>query len=155
LLISTVDGTIRRLTLPPKGQFDLEPTLSPDGRLLVFRREVSYTVHELFVVPLGADFGPTTPERPVQLHPDVDVASPEWAGPGKILYLSSGILVRLSVDALGSGIGQPRPLASNLANCSLIAFSRQPGIAKTTLCTCQRDDPAIWRMELPASPDHV
>ncbi len=151
LLVSAAGGTMRRLTLPAKGQFDLEPTVSPDGRLLVFRREVSYTVPELYVVPLGSDFGPTGPERPVQTHPQVHVASPQWEGAQSLLYVADGILTRLSTDAMGIAAGVPQQLVTNMPNCGLIAISYEPNRHGAVLCTCERDEGFVWKLELPAS----
>ena len=153
LLVSVDEGTIRRITLPSKGQFDLEPALSPDGHLLAFRREVSYTVAELFIVPLGPDYGPTGPERPAEAHPHVGIGSPQWQSAGKIIYIADNTLMQLTLDPLGVAVNQPRPLMKSLTDCAPLGISYAVARPGAVLCSCERDDTNIWRLELASTAD--
>jgi Tol biopolymer transport system component len=152
LLVSPGGGPMRRLTLPSKGQFDLEPALTPDGRLIVFRRQMGYNNSDLYSVPLGSDYGPAAPERPVVTHAQVQIASPQWEAPGRLLYLAEGRLTRLSTDALGAATDEPRLVKTNVTNCTLVSFSYVSTRPGALLCSCERDEASLWRLDFAPPP---
>lgn len=151
LLVSVNGGEMRRLTLPSKGAFDLEPAIAPSGRLVVFRRVLGYTVSDLYAVPLGSDYGPIAPERPVESHGLIRAGSPQWEAPGRLLYLSDGRLTRLSTDDRGTATDRPREVKAAIPNCTLLSISYRPARPGALLAACDREDSNIWRLELPVS----
>jgi Tol biopolymer transport system component len=160
ILLMPVDGgPVRRLTLPPKGQFDLEPALSPDGRTLVFRREVGFSVSELYFLELTPELAPAAPERPLRAKPDVSAGSPTWESANTLLYLAKGRLMRATLDRDGDSNriarDAPRDVTPGAGGCNLVAISAQPKRRGAVLCSCQRDESSVWRLDLPAETNVV
>jgi serine/threonine protein kinase len=98
-VVSVETGLERQLTSPrPPVRGDVNPAVSPDGRLLVFRRSVAVGVNELYGLPLGQ--GMTPGGGPWRLTSgELNADSPAWMPNGKeILFKASGGLWRLAVQ---------------------------------------------------------
>jgi dipeptidyl aminopeptidase/acylaminoacyl peptidase len=71
--------------------FVSHPRLSPDGTRLSFlsweRPDMPWDASRLWVVPIGGDGSPGTPE-PLAGGPDESIASPAWAADGSIVFAS-------------------------------------------------------------------
>jgi Tol biopolymer transport system component len=151
LLVPIHGGPLRRLTLPPKGQYDLEPALAPGGKLLAFRREKGFSVSELYSLELSDDYGPAAPEKEMQVQREVRVGSPQWERDDSLLYIAKGSIMRVLTDAHGVARAQPVALVSHPAGCGLTALSYQPSRANGVLASCTTDETSIWRLDLPDS----
>jgi Tol biopolymer transport system component len=147
LLMPLAGGASRRLTLPPAGQYDTDPALSADAKTLVFRRQLTYFVAELFVVELGANYLPTGPERPLHNKPDVQVASPTWESPNSLLYIAKGRVMRAAIVAGDLSRAEPRDVTP-VSDCGLVAISAKPSRPGIVLGSCQHNTPYAWRLDL-------
>ena len=112
-LISTKDGTKRRLTRPSPEQTDIEPAISPDGRTLAFMRSHSEGVHSIYVLPLTATYLSAGEPQPVPAFPNLRLATPQWAADGKeLLFVAnpqSGMAIwRIRVPEPGKPLQPPR-----------------------------------------------
>jgi eukaryotic-like serine/threonine-protein kinase len=152
LLMPASGGPMRRLTLPPKGQYDLEPAISPDGKTLVFRREVSFSVSELYLMELRSDYLPAGPERPLNATPDVRVGSPTWETARTLLYLSKGRLMRATIDASQTSRKAPQDVTPPYDNCGMITIDAKPTQAGMVLASCEHSAPSVWRLDLSQDP---
>ena len=85
-LVSTETGSRVRLTAPPRGEFDVEPSLSSDGRVLLFNRIRGQTSSDVYVQPLDAAFHPAGSLR--RLPP-----AGNWNGTPRLLEDRHEILV--------------------------------------------------------------
>jgi eukaryotic-like serine/threonine-protein kinase len=106
-LVSLETGEKRQLTDPQTPVLDdTNPAVSPDGRSLVFRREVGYAAAEIHWLPLGN--GLTAAGQTKRLTDgSLNASFPAWMPDGKeILFSAQGRLWRLTV----SGGGGPAPL---------------------------------------------
>jgi Tol biopolymer transport system component len=151
LLIPVTPGASRRLTVPPKGAFDLEPALSPDGRILAFRRETGFSVSELMLLELGTDYSPSAPERPLSARLQVRASSPRWESARSLLYLARGRLMRAEIGADKLVHGEPRDISPDIANCALVSFSYRASRPRGLLGECERNQPYAFRLELPVT----
>lgn len=62
--ISAESGEKRFLTSPPPGIFgDGSLAVSPDGKTLAFTRTITYSVSDLYTVPISQDLLPTSEPR--------------------------------------------------------------------------------------------
>jgi Tol biopolymer transport system component len=95
-LVSTDTGSRMRLTSPPSVEFDVEPSLSSDGRVLLFNRIRGQTSSDVYVQPLDAAFHPAGPLR--RLPP-----AGSWNGTPRLLedrqevLMSAGSVPRLAL----------------------------------------------------------
>ena len=85
-LVSTETGNRVRLTSPPGGQFDVEPSLSSNGRVLLFNRIRGQTSSDVYVQPLDVTFHPAGPLR--KLPP-----AGNWNGTPRLLEDRQEVLV--------------------------------------------------------------
>lgn len=96
VLIDTQTGARRALTMPAPGEVDVEPTLSADGRLLLFTRVRREFESVVCVQPLAADY---TPDGALRHLPSAQA----WNGTPRLLerrgevLTSAGSLPRLSL----------------------------------------------------------
>jgi Tol biopolymer transport system component len=89
-LLSLQTLEVKRLWGPEKiAARDCCPAISPDGRNLAFLRASRGASYNLYVQPLGTDYGPIG--QPIQLTAEAGgVLNPMWTGNGKeVLYITS------------------------------------------------------------------
>jgi Tol biopolymer transport system component len=89
-LVSPQTLEVRRLTKIAAGSTgDCCPAMTPDGRNLAFLRASSGRIWNLFIQPLGPDFGPAGQPRQLTSQP-TGVENPMWTGNGReVLYITS------------------------------------------------------------------
>jgi serine/threonine protein kinase/WD40 repeat protein len=107
-VVSLETGEKRQLTNPqPPVLADTNPAVSPDGRALVFRRRVTWSHGELYVVPLGNDLKAAgEPKRLTQLIQAADF--PTWTPDGKeILFSARGFLWRMDSSGANPPVRLP------------------------------------------------
>jgi Tol biopolymer transport system component len=149
MLIDAETGERTRLTSPGDAHFDVEPSLSADGRLLVFNRVRGEYLSDVFVQRLDGSYRPTGP--PTKLP-----AAGSWNGTPRVLddrgevLISSGPLPRLSlwrepIDGTGTAVS----LGIIGDNATQSAVDRTSGriIARTF-----RSQSDVLRFPLPAAP---
>ncbi|HVE66545.1 MAG TPA: protein kinase [Thermoanaerobaculia bacterium] len=147
-VVSVETGEKRQLTNPrPPVVGDTSPAISPDGRLLVFRRTVSYSIGELYRLPLAE--GVTAagePERRTTAAFNADY--PAWMPGGKEVVVSSrAALWRLAV----SGDEPPARLPFVGEDGVQPSVSRpRPGKPPRLVYSRSFVDDNIWRIESPA-----
>ena len=96
VLIDVETGARSTLTTPGDAEFDVEPTVSSDGRLLLFNRVRGEYVSDAYVQALGPAFAPEGPLRKLQ-------AAGLWNGTPRLLeqrdevITSSGTVPRLGL----------------------------------------------------------
>ncbi len=145
---------------PPVGG-DTNPAASPDGRSLVFRRNVA-NLGELYWLPLGkgpasgasaAPAGLTPGGEPRRLTlPALDAAQPAWMPDGKeILFSAKGSLWRLAVAGEKPGETPPTRLPFVGEDGLMPVVSRpQPGRPSRLVYVRSLRDVNIWRVETSA-----
>jgi Tol biopolymer transport system component len=133
ILVNVETGQRTRLTSPGDAHFDLEPSLSADGRLLVFNRVRGEYLSDVFVQRLDASYRPSGP--PAKLP-----AAGSWNGTPRVLddrgevLVSAGPLPRLSLWRQRiDGTGTPVSLGIIGDNATQSAVDRTSGriIART------------------------
>lgn len=96
LLIDTATGAREAITAPGPAEFDVEPSISSDGRLLLFNRVRGEFQSDVFVQALGSGYKPDGPPRKLP-------SGSEWNGTPRLLewrdevLTSAGSLPRLSL----------------------------------------------------------
>jgi serine/threonine protein kinase len=82
VLFPAFGGAKRPLTIPPKGQRDVFPAFSPDGRALLFDRSGALYDADLFLLDLNPDLSPRgSPRRLTNLH--TGAAGIAWTADGR------------------------------------------------------------------------
>ena len=103
LFVFPLDGTARRqITFPPQGMvIDSDPAISPDGRSLVFRRDVTPFTGEMYRLALGPNLVPAG--EPTRLTDNaISATRPAWLPDSRqIVFSSKSNLWR--IDAFGGG----------------------------------------------------
>ena len=100
---SIATGKRRELTLMPPEASELNPSFSPDGRLLAFSRSPTVDVSDIYVLRVSADLHPTeAPKRVTFDNRWTD--QPTWSSDGRsVIFVSNRAgtagLWRLPVDA--------------------------------------------------------
>lgn len=147
-VVSVETGEKKQLTRPqPPTLADTSPAVSPDGRALVFRRTVSYSIGEMYLLALDEGIAAAgEPERRTSAAFNADY--PAWLPGGKEILLSArGGLWRLPVfeedpparlpfvgeDGVSPVVSHPRP-----GKPSRLVYARS------------FIDENIWRIEAPA-----
>jgi serine/threonine protein kinase/Tol biopolymer transport system component len=147
-LLSVETGDRRRLTFGQEKRFsDIGPSLSRDGRALVFVRELSFLC-DIYLLTLSEDFQPIG--KPTRLtFENRLIWSPVWTVDGRELIFSSSSGPSSSPSLFriaASGSGKPQRLAGVGENAS------EPAIAQHTqrlAYTSKVFDMNIWRVEVP------
>jgi Tol biopolymer transport system component len=144
-VVSVETGEKRQLTNPqPPVLGDSNPAVSPDGRSLIFRRNVAAGTSELYWLPLGN--GLAAGGEPRRLTPAaLNAAHPAWMPDAKeILFSASGSLWRLAI----SGGSPPARLPFVGEDGLMPVVSRaQPGRAPRLVYVRSFADSNIWRVE--------
>src|SRR5262249_29956390 len=146
-VVSVETGEKRQLTFPPSAALgDSNPALSPDGRSLVFRRNIGSLNGELHWLPLRKDLTDVGQTRRLTLAA-LNAAYPAWMPNGKeILFSATANLWRLSVD----GTDPPARLPFVGEDAILPVVSRpQPDRPSRLAYVRSASDYNIWRIETP------
>ena len=122
-VVSIESGEKRQLTTPqPPVLADTDPRVSPDGRWLVFRRDIAPFSGQLQVVQLDGSL--TAIGEPRSLTPILLTAySPEWISNSEIIFSAKGSLRRMNIaegstperlpfvgeDGLMPAVSRPQP----------------------------------------------
>ena len=120
-LLSLESGQSRDLTLAYK---DTYPVFSPDGRWIAFKRYVSATEAQIFVIPAGGG-----PARRLTSNP-FPIRGPTWTATSREIVFASlrsgsdGSLWRVSLQG-----GAPRPVSATLRDAFDPSISRQGRLA--------------------------
>jgi Tol biopolymer transport system component len=149
VLVDAKNGERTPLTSPAAGTFDVEPSLSSDGRLLLFNRIRGQTLSDVFLQNLDAAFRPVGSPR--KLPPAGD-----WNGTPRLLedrrevLVCAGSVPRLSLwRERADGSGKPVSLGIIGDNAVQTAVHRASGrIVFRTF----RIDFDVLRFPLPAVP---
>jgi Tol biopolymer transport system component len=87
--ISAESGEKRPLTSPPPAIFgDGSLAVSPDGKTLAFTRTVTYSVSDIFIVPLSKDLLPTSEPQRITLD-SKEITGLTWTSDGRALVFPS------------------------------------------------------------------
>jgi Tol biopolymer transport system component len=133
-----------KLTDPPADSFgDADPAVSPDGRVIVFKRMTSYDVGNLYLLELTNDLKPRGP--PVQLTFDGRGAEGlVWTPDGhEIIFAAIGNLWRLEISGGRAGRPERLPFTQRLVSHPVISSDGQ------RLAYCQKNSLSdILRVEL-------
>ena len=138
-----------RLTSPAAGTFDAEPSLSADGRVLLFNRIRGQTLSDVFVQNLDAAFRPVGPARKLP-------GAGDWNGTPRMLenrhevLMCSGSVPRLALwSEPADGSGKPVSLGIIGDHAVQTAVDRASGrIVFRTF----RIDFDVLRFPIPAAP---
>jgi hypothetical protein len=107
--VSASGGQPVALTTPPEGETDHRwPAMLPDGRAVVYAAGTTGSWNEASLIVQPLDGGPRT----VLLRGGT---APQYVSSGHIVYIRSGTIYAVPVDARGSMRGTPRPLVENVA----------------------------------------
>jgi serine/threonine protein kinase len=143
-VVSLETGEKRQLTYPPGQISDIHPTISPDGRLLAFRRHFASAIGELYWLRLGN--GLTVGAEPRRLtSAALDANHPTWMPDGReVLFSSKGGLWRLAVP----GESPPSRLPFVGEDGLMPVVSRpQPGKLSRLVYVRSFADLNIWRID--------
>lgn len=142
-------GEVRRLTSPAEPNWaDLEPAVAPDGRSLVFERDLGST-SELYQLKLTSDFGPDGEPRQMTAHHRW-TGMPAFTANGGGLVYSSGIKDDISSLWLLplAPMSQPRLLLRSAGSSYQPALSRRGNRLAFSVGRIFRVD--TWRLDLTA-----
>ena len=145
-VVSLDSGEKRQLTTPrPPFLADTDPRVSPDGRWLVFRRDVAPFSGQLQLVQLGE--GLVVTGTPRSLTPILLTAyGPEWISNTEIVFWGKALLWRMNI-AEGS---KPERLPFVGEDGLMPSVSRaQPGRPARLAYVRSFYDANIWRLDAP------
>ena len=148
LFLVSLDGEKRQITTPGPGVFaDSDPSLSPDGRTLVFRREVAPFTGSLYAMTLNEDR--TAAGEPRRLTPFAPAAySPSWTPDGtEIVYSASGALWRQGVTE--GAVAQRLPFVGEDGVQPVISGPQSGGTSRLAYVRWLLDS-NVWRIETSA-----
>jgi Tol biopolymer transport system component/predicted Ser/Thr protein kinase len=146
-VVSVDSGEKRQLTRPhPPVLADTDPRVSPDGRWLVFRRDVAPFSGQLQLVRL--DTGPVVTGEPRSLTPILLTAySPEWISNSEIIFSGKALLWRLNI--LEGERPERLPFVGEDGIMPAVART-QPGRNARLAYVRSFGDMNIWRLEASA-----
>ncbi len=144
-VVSLATGEKRQLTAPkPPAIVDAEPAISPDGKWLMFRRDVAPLTGDLYRLALGS--GMTATGEPLRLtSTTLDANSPAWMPDSRdVVFGGKGGLWRL--DAVNAGSPARMPFVGE--DGLMPAISRpQPGRASRLAYVRSFADLNVWRVD--------
>jgi eukaryotic-like serine/threonine-protein kinase len=143
--VSLDSGERRQLTSPQDSAFaDSDPTISPDGKWLAFRREVAPFTGELTLLPLGRDV--TAAGEPRRLTTtDFAAYNPRWTPDGtEILFTAKAALWRIRIA--GDGTPERLPFVGEDGMTPIVS-SPQSGRPARLAYVRSYTDSNIWRIE--------
>ena len=145
-VVSLQTGQKRQLTNTPIFA-DSDPAISPDGRWLVFRREVAPFAGGLQLQALQPDVRVTG--EPRSLTPvDLYAYNPRWTADGReIVFAAKSALWRLRL--LDGGQAQRLPFVGEDGLSPIVSTSRADGAARLAYIRSYTDT-NIWRVDLPS-----
>ena len=146
-VVSVDSGEKRQLTTPrPPVLADTDPRVSPDGRWLVFRRDVAPFSGQLQLVQLGP--GPTVAGDPRSLTPILLTAyGPDWISSREIIFWGKSQLWRM--DVVRGGRPERLPFVGEDGMMPAIARAQHGREARLAYVR-SFGDINIWRLEMPA-----
>ncbi len=121
-IVSVDSGSRRRLTTPPPNSLgDTGPAFSPDGRSVAFRRTISASVNDIYVVPIlgGEPRRVTADNRFTSAH--------AWTADGSEIVFSSARGGALELWRMAADGGAPRPIPGVGAGANFLAIARTGG----------------------------
>jgi len=148
-LIDTQTGARQPLTWPPPAEVDVEPSISSDGRLLLFNRVRAESQSDVFVQRLGTEYRPDGPPRKLP-------STAPWNGTPRLLeargevLTSAGALPRLSLwrqPLDGSGPPVSLGIIGDYATQSAVHQASGRIVSGT-----YRDQSDVLRFAIPAAP---
>jgi eukaryotic-like serine/threonine-protein kinase len=146
-VVSVETGEKRQLTHPQPTLADTDPAVSPDGKWLAFRRDVSPFTGQLQLLALGSNLTAKGEPRPLTSNA-LGAYSPEWlSGSAEIVFSAKGSLWRL-----GTGAGSTAERLPFVGEDGLMpVVSRpQPGVPARLVYVRSFADTNIWRIEIAA-----
>ena len=144
--VSILSGEKRQLTTPPQNILaDTDPAISPDGRWLVFRRDLAPFSGRLQLVRLGAGLKLTG--EPRNLTSILLTAyGPRWISNSEIIFSAKGSLWRMSTAA--GSTPERLPFVGEDGVMPAVSL-RQPGSPSRLAYIRSFSDTNIWRFETP------
>jgi eukaryotic-like serine/threonine-protein kinase len=148
-LFSVDTGEKRRVTLPPAGESDDTPAFSPDGGRLVFSRNLTLFVSDIYLLAFSHDLIPKG--EPKQLTSTRRLSKwAVWTADGREIIAASGMvpdpgsfeLWRMTVAEAQA----PQPLLGTSVTGSIPAISHR---GERLAFTRVLEDTNIWRLEVP------
>jgi Tol biopolymer transport system component/DNA-binding winged helix-turn-helix (wHTH) protein len=144
-VVSLETGKKRQLTYPPHLTLaDTDPAVSPDGKWLVFRRDVSPFTGQLYLLALEGDLNAKGEPRPLTSMA-LGANSPKWlSDSAEIIFSAKGALWRLGITE-----GSPAKRLPYVGEDGLMpVVSRpQPGVPARLVYVRSFSDTNIWRIE--------
>jgi Tol biopolymer transport system component len=144
--INLESGEKRQLTYPPSGAFlDADPAVSPDGRSLVFRRDLTPFTGEMYRVALGPALAPAG--EPVRLTDRTFSASrPTWTPDSqRVVFSAKGAL--WSIDPFNPVAPVRLPFVGLDGTQPAISAPMRDGRARL-IYVHVFSDTNIWRLDL-------
>ena len=147
-VVSLDSGEKRPLTSPQDSLFaDSDPAISPDGKWLVFRREVAPFTGELTLLPLGNDVTAAGELRRLTTT-DFAAFNPRWTPDGtEILFAAKAALWRLRVS--GGEMPERLPFVGEDGTVPVMSSPRAGGPARLAYIRSYTDA-NVWRIEAPS-----
>lgn len=131
----------RQITFPPAGTAgDDEPTFSPNGRWIAFRRQLSYASYAIFIIPFSGGS-----EKRITLNTQeiVDLA---WSEDGGKIIFSSDFGGTFSLWRTPFKGGEPKPITAGVEDVSRIDISRKGQRLAYTKGSVRDDN--IWKGDI-------
>jgi len=148
-LLSVETGEKRKLTSPPQISLgDEGPSVSPDGRALVFTRFFEDNVSDLFLLELSEGLRPKGEPRQLTFEKRY-TDHPTWTPDGRAIVFSSGSyntpgLWEIALSPRGLQTGKPERLAFAGEGARKPVISRQGNLAYSQVIYSVH----VWRLEL-------
>ena len=153
-LVSAVDGTRIRLTVPPPGGHDIGPAIAPNGRAVAFMRSVSEGFHSLFVLPLNSAYLADGSPKEVPAFPNLRVSPPQWTPDGKNLLFAANPTSEMSMWRVRVPTGAetpPLPKRETFARpSSRIRISPPSTATRRLMYSSEIRERNLWRVPLRA-----
>ncbi len=151
--IALETGEKRALTQPQPPAFaDTNPSVSPDGRSLLFLRRTTWASGELHVLPLGRDMTPAGPARPVKVS-GLKPENATWLPGGAEILFSTASFAGAGlwrVEATGGGAPARVPFVGEDGVMPAVSRAQANGLARLIYVRSFTDE-NIWRLDTPGA----